>query len=108
MSRSSWWTSTAPKRWPWPTAFLPTTNAVWGRPSTPRAKRLYLCPGVEKTVAFKDLASDKEATVLELRAKHQDMAPPSRFTRTANNWSGHAVVTPRTWRQSRFFNPASS
>jgi hypothetical protein len=35
-------------------AFLPPTGAVYGRPSKPRAKRLYRCPAITKPLAFKD------------------------------------------------------
>lgn len=55
--------------------FLPPTGAVWGRASKPAAKRLYICNGIDKTIAFKD--SKQGDTLLELRANHQDMAPPS-------------------------------
>jgi len=55
--------------------FLPKTGAVWGRPSHPRAKRLFHCLGIEKTIAFKDTQTNK--TFLELRSNHQDMAPNS-------------------------------
>ena len=61
-------------------ALLPPTGAVWGRPSTPRAKRLYRAPGVERRVAHSDphqLGPGQKATLVELRVKHQDVAPPS-------------------------------
>lgn len=57
--------------------FLPPTGAIWGRGTHPKAKRLYICVGggIEKTIAFKDFETHQ--TFLELRANHQDMAPPS-------------------------------
>tara|TARA_R110002110_G_scaffold159614_1_gene357517 strand:+ start:371 stop:2320 length:1950 start_codon:yes stop_codon:yes gene_type:complete len=56
-------------------AFLPPTEAVYGRASKPRSKRVYTSK-FTKTVAYKDL--DAGTTLLEIRAEHQDMAPPSR------------------------------
>jgi len=55
-------------------AFLPPTGAIYGRPSKPRSKRLYLST-LAKTIAFKDAKGNN--TLIELRAEHQDMAPPS-------------------------------
>lgn len=55
-------------------ALLPQTGAVYGRPSKPRAKRLYLCPDLTAPIVFKDLDGK---TVFEVRVGHQDMAPPS-------------------------------
>jgi hypothetical protein len=55
-------------------SFLPKTGVVWGRPSKPRAKRLYLSV-FPKTVTFKD--QDNHTTLLEIRSNHQDVAPPS-------------------------------
>lgn len=56
-------------------AFLPETSAIYGRASRPRAKRLFtLEDPPKKTVVFKDV---ENATLVELRANHQDMAPPS-------------------------------
>lgn len=55
-------------------AFMPRTGAVFGRPSKPRAKRLYFCEAITRTRVFKD---DRGKTLVELRANHQDMAPPS-------------------------------
>ena len=55
-------------------AFLPPTGAIYGRTSKPRSKRLYTAT-FPKTLAFKDL--DAGTTLIELRAEHQDMAPPS-------------------------------
>lgn len=55
--------------------FLPPTDAVYGRKSKPRSKRLYKS-SFEKTIAFKDYETGE--TLLEIRANHQDMAPPSK------------------------------
>lgn len=55
-------------------AFLPATGSVYGRPSKIRSKRLYLST-FSKTIAFKD--SKANNTLIEIRADHQDMAPPS-------------------------------
>jgi hypothetical protein len=55
--------------------FLPLTGAVYGRPSKQRAKRIFLST-FEKTKAFKD--HDTGETFIEIRANHQDMAPPSK------------------------------
>jgi predicted P-loop ATPase len=54
-------------------AFLPETHAVWGRASKLRSKRLYLAP-FKKTIPLKD---DERKSIVELRANHQDAAPPS-------------------------------
>jgi hypothetical protein len=54
--------------------FLPTTPCVYGRPSKPRSKRIFRAT-FPKTLAFKD-RNDK-STLVEIRSKHQDMAPPS-------------------------------
>lgn len=54
--------------------FLPQTDAIYGRKSKPRSKRLYTST-LDKTIAFKDLETN--TTILEIRANHQDMAPPS-------------------------------
>lgn len=55
-------------------AFLPPTGSIYGRPSKIRSKRLYLSV-FSKTIAFKD--SKANNTLIEIRADHQDMAPPS-------------------------------
>jgi hypothetical protein len=55
--------------------FLPSTGAIYGRSSRPKSKRLYRS-SFEKTVAFKDLEAG--SMLVELRANHQDMAPPSK------------------------------
>lgn len=55
--------------------FLPPTGAMWGRGTHTHRKRLYFSSGIDKTLAFKDLTANK--TFLELRAQHQDVAPPS-------------------------------
>lgn len=55
-------------------AFLPSTDAIYGRPSKPRSKRIYHCEGIgDKIIAFKN----PKTTLLEIRVNHQDMAPPS-------------------------------
>lgn len=54
--------------------FLPPTGAVYGRVSKPRSKRLYTST-FPKTIVYKDL--DAGTTLIEIRAQHQDMAPPS-------------------------------
>lgn len=55
-------------------ALLIPTDAVWGRPSKPRSKRLYLCPELAATVTFTDING---AHLVQLRVSLQDMAPPS-------------------------------
>lgn len=52
--------------------FLPPTDAVYGRPSKPRSKRLYRST-IPKTIPFK---LDNQM-IVEIRSEHQDMAPPS-------------------------------
>ena len=54
---------------------LPPTSCVYGRPSKPRSKRVYhITPAIPKTIPFRDF----DGTMLvEIRANHQDMAPPS-------------------------------
>jgi predicted P-loop ATPase len=54
--------------------FFPPTGAIYGRESKPRSKRLYVST-FEKTIAFKD--TEIGTTIIEIRAQHQDMAPPS-------------------------------
>lgn len=51
--------------------FLPSTDAIYGRPSKPRSKRLFKS-AFPKTVPFKF-----GGMVVEIRSEHQDMAPPS-------------------------------
>jgi hypothetical protein len=52
--------------------FLPPTDAIYGRPSKPKSKRLYRS-SIPKTIPFK-----LEAGMgVEIRSEHQDMAPPS-------------------------------
>ena len=53
--------------------FLPKTNAVYGRKSRPRNKRLYKS-NLKKLIKWTD---EDKGTILELRVNHQDMAPPS-------------------------------
>lgn len=53
---------------------LPQTNAIWGRKSKPVSQMLYLSP-FEKPLVFKDAANG--STIVEIRAGHQSMAPPS-------------------------------
>jgi len=58
-------------------AFMPATNAVYGRPSKPRSHLLYLS-AFDKTISFKDQGTSAEkATLIEIRVNHQSMAPPS-------------------------------
>lgn len=54
--------------------FLPATGAIYGRKSKPRSKWVYRST-FEKTIALKD--TDAGDTLIEIRANHQDMAPPS-------------------------------
>lgn len=56
-------------------AFLPKTTAVYGRKSRPRSHWLFRCPEVTDPQAYKDLVEKK--TLIEIRVKHQSMAPPS-------------------------------
>jgi len=53
--------------------FLPHTDAIYGRKSKPRSKRLFLST-FDKTIAYKDVEG---GTLIEIRSAHQDMAPPS-------------------------------
>ena len=55
-------------------AFLPPTQCVYGRTSKPRSKRIFRS-AFQKTIAYKD-RNDK-STLVEIRSRHQDMAPPS-------------------------------
>lgn len=55
-------------------AFLPKTQAVYGRHSRPRSHWLFRSD-IEAPSAFKDLVEKK--TLIEIRIKHQSMAPPS-------------------------------
>lgn len=54
--------------------FLPPTKAIYGRKSKPKSKRLYFST-FEKIEAYKD--TENGNTLIEIRVKHQDMAPPS-------------------------------
>jgi predicted P-loop ATPase len=56
--------------------FMPETGCVWGRPSKPRSKRVYLSV-FPKTVALKDADTDRGGQLLEIRSSHQDMCVPS-------------------------------
>jgi len=56
-------------------AFLPKTKAIYGRPSRPRSHWLFKSLEVKDPLSFKDLISKK--TLIEIRVKHQSMAPPS-------------------------------
>ena len=62
-------------------AFLSRTRAVYGRRSRPKSHWLYLCPEITDPTAYKDLIEKKN--VLEMRVKHQSMAPPSIHPDTA-------------------------
>jgi hypothetical protein len=54
---------------------LPPTSCVYGRPSKPRSKRIYVTtPPIPKTIPFKDF---DRTMLVEIRSNHQDMAPPS-------------------------------
>jgi Virulence-associated protein E/Bifunctional DNA primase/polymerase, N-terminal len=57
-------------------AFLPPTGAIYGRPTKPRAKRLFYTQTSQRIV-YKDFGSKGDATLIEIRSNHQDMAPPS-------------------------------
>jgi len=56
-------------------AFLPRTEAVYGRESRPKSHWLYRCPDVSTPAAHKDLI--QKVMLIELRVNHQSMAPPS-------------------------------
>jgi hypothetical protein len=62
--------------------YLPSSGAVFGRPSKPRSHRLYIAPGV-RYESFGDPLSDGKNTLVELRADgpdggaHQTVFPPS-------------------------------
>jgi hypothetical protein len=55
-------------------AFLPRTPAVYGRPSAPLSKRLFLCPTLKECRTWTDLDGDH---LCQLRVGVQDMVPPS-------------------------------
>jgi hypothetical protein len=73
-------------------AFLPRTDAVWGRPAKPTSKRLYRCPELPESVTFTDIDGSH---FLQLRVGLQDMAPPSIHPDTGERlkWSG--LLVPR-------------
>lgn len=56
-------------------AFLPKTKAIYGRASRRRSHWLMRCAEVTDPIAYKDLIAKK--TLIEIRVKHQSMAPPS-------------------------------
>lgn len=74
-------------------AFLPTTGAIWGRPTKPRSKRMYRCSELAETVTFTDIDSTH---LYQLRVGLQDMAPPSVHPDTGERlkWSG-LLLPPR-------------
>ena len=55
-------------------AFVPETACNYGRASKPRSKRIFRST-FPKTIAYKDRGDN--STLVEIRSKHQDMAPPS-------------------------------
>lgn len=56
--------------------FLPASFG-WGRASKPLSQVLYKC-GIDKSLVLRDLGAVKEkATLVEVRATHQSMVPPS-------------------------------
>ena len=58
--------------------FLPSTGAVYGRPSKPHAHWLYRSKFEKRVVYFDYTVSDeKQSTLVEIRVNHQSMAPPS-------------------------------
>jgi predicted P-loop ATPase len=70
--------------------FLPKTPFVWGRASKIRAKRVYVCAGVEDATPTPlklmdvppDDAGQEWKTLVELRFNHQDVLPPSLHDKT--------------------------
>jgi hypothetical protein len=56
-------------------AFQPKTPVVYGRASRRRSHRLFRCPEITEPLTFRDLIENKN--ILEVRVKHQSMAPPS-------------------------------
>lgn len=55
-------------------AFLPPSDAAWGRASKRVSQVLYVSP-FEKEVVYKDVKTG--TTLIEIRVDHQSMAPPS-------------------------------
>jgi Bifunctional DNA primase/polymerase, N-terminal/Primase C terminal 2 (PriCT-2) len=74
--------------------YLPETGALFGRPSKPRAHRLYIAHGAAKE-AFADPESGE--TLLELRAAgeggagHQTVFPPSIADGERREWCGDTI-----------------
>jgi hypothetical protein len=79
--------------------YLPTTRAIFGRPSKPRSHRLYVAPGAIKESFADPLSGD---TLLELRADgrqgkaHQTLVPPSIADGEQRAWEGD-VIAPRVF-----------
>lgn len=57
-------------------SFLPPSKAAWGRESKTISQVLYKS-SFKKAIVFKDYCGEKKPTLLEIRVKHQSMAPPS-------------------------------
>ena len=75
-------------------SFLPATPTIYGRPSKPRSKRIYRSP-FQKIHAYKDKHSS--TVLVEIRAEHQDMAPPSLHPDgEVLAWDGPDLGTPAT------------
>lgn len=74
--------------------YLPTTSAIFGRPSKPRSHRLYIAPGAIKET-FADLLTGD--MLLELRAAgkdgaaHQTVFPPSIVDGERREWYGDQI-----------------
>ena len=57
--------------------FLPSTGATYGRQSKPASHWLYKSD-FDKIIVYKDQGAEADkATLIEIRVKHQSMAPPS-------------------------------
>jgi hypothetical protein len=74
--------------------YLPPTAAIFGRPSKPRAHRLYIAPGAVKESFADPLTGDM---LLELRAPgkdgaaHQTVFPPSIVDGERREWCGDQI-----------------
>ena len=74
--------------------YLPETGAIFGRPSKPRAHRLYITPGAVKETFADPLTGEM---LLELRAPgkdgagHQTVFPPSVADGERREWCGDRI-----------------
>jgi hypothetical protein len=77
--------------------YLPTTEAIFGRPARPRSHRLYIVPNA-KFETFVDPLIDKKNTLVELRTDgatggaHHTLAPPSIADGDRRTWAGERIA----------------